>query len=353
MKSPLRQLPRHARGFTLIEMLIVGALIALFASIAIFGVQQQYRSNQRKAIIGEARQLATALDFAYQDIGIFPKISYLQYSTTNIQTLAPIAFPSLGLTGVYADFQQLGIPTNRLLLNDQIVPNWNGPYYSTSNARTNVSQGRGGSRPMFLNSVNQSGGQAVFDWPVDTFNNPYMLYSLNIDPASNTLYFATEEPDPDNPGDIRLNTGNPGATGNFVNAVVSYGTNQVPGGNEFSLLDDSAGERNNTGFPQSATTPWGLRLYAGNMDNNNPPLCLLQASELTTAGGQGGVERANAWSTCYARRVGSAGTLPPRFDIDDGCSSNLPLCPDTPLTNNTYQRVGITDCGSDDIVFTF
>ena len=70
-KSPRRR----RRGFTLIEILIVGALISLLSGIAIFAVKQMYDSNRRKAMFDETRSIGTALHFAYEDLGFFPRLS--------------------------------------------------------------------------------------------------------------------------------------------------------------------------------------------------------------------------------------------------------------------------------------
>ncbi len=82
-RLPIRR-GKATRAFTLIELLIVGALIALFAGLAIFGAQQAYLDNQRKAMIGEARQVATSLDLAYADVNFFPALCFLDKSLTNL-----------------------------------------------------------------------------------------------------------------------------------------------------------------------------------------------------------------------------------------------------------------------------
>ena len=61
------------RAFTLVEMLIVAALIALFAGLAVFNVTEQYELNKQKAAVAECRQIGTSMNFALQDLGFFPK----------------------------------------------------------------------------------------------------------------------------------------------------------------------------------------------------------------------------------------------------------------------------------------
>ncbi|MDK2971240.1 MAG: hypothetical protein PWP23_995 [Candidatus Sumerlaeota bacterium] len=313
------------RAFTLVEMLIVGALIALFAGMAIFGVQQQFRSNQRKAVIGETRQLATALDFAYNDIGLFPKIAFLQNSITTLRIESTREFGNQD--AIFGDFQTHGIASGLQAL---LIPEkWDGPYFSASQSRTRVSQGRGGSRSMQVpNLPTNSFGSNGFSWPVDTFNNPYMLYCLSIDPDSGGLYFTTETAVTDpNSGSTTLvdNLTDASATGNAFNAVVSYGPNQVPGGGEYANIPGNPAD------PPGLGTPYGLRLYTGNPADESTPLLLLGPGLLR---GNEGATRANVWGVSYAN---NAGTSTAGFAQDD----------------NGTTPVGITDVGSDDVVFTF
>ncbi|HRR32158.1 MAG TPA: prepilin-type N-terminal cleavage/methylation domain-containing protein, partial [Candidatus Sumerlaeia bacterium] len=70
----------HKYGFTLVEIVIVAALVALFSGLATFGIQQMLRNNKLKAVIGEARQVGSSLIFAHQDIGFYPSIGFLNMS---------------------------------------------------------------------------------------------------------------------------------------------------------------------------------------------------------------------------------------------------------------------------------
>src|SRR5690606_28279853 len=88
--------PRNQKAFTLVELVIVGALIAIFSGIAIFGVQAQFRNNQRKAIIGETRHVAIALDFAFNDVGFFPKLCFLDDTLLTLQLSGQQAFGGNG-----------------------------------------------------------------------------------------------------------------------------------------------------------------------------------------------------------------------------------------------------------------
>jgi prepilin-type N-terminal cleavage/methylation domain-containing protein len=287
------------RGFTLIELLIVGALIALFAGLAIFGAQQAYLDNQRKAMIGEARQVATALDIAYADVNFFPALAFLDK----------------GLNNLFITAQQEGVPNNGEAILDfmhiYLLPTtgrvqairreWNpGGYFSASQSRSGVSQGRGGSKRMDLQVLGSSIG--VYDWPVDAYGNPWMVYDLNIDRDS---------------GAVSFNLLDPFNSGNYVTAVVSYGRNRVPGGGSLYIGDGVLG-----------TGPENLRLYQGNPDNTSTNL-IYTTNRFTN-------DRAAAWSERDTQNTPGAGVGNlATEDIDGG------------------DPVGITDPGSDDIVYTF
>lgn len=301
------------RAFTLVELLIVGVLIAIFAGLAVINVQQQYVSNQRKAVIGETRQIASALDFAYNDLGFFPKIAFLQDSVTGLRLESERQFGNPDL--IFNVFQGQGIPT--LGRATTIQQQWQGPYFSASSARSRIVQGRGGSRLM---RVTTNPAETGFPWPVDAFNNPYMLYTLNFDGEGGLFFTVNTQDNPTVPET------NPGAVGNAFNAVVSYGRNQVPGGGE---LLSPLGDPNST---ETANNHYGLRLYTGNPESTTQSLRLLNAAELTRQN-VNGARRANVWGTRYAQDAGlGVGFFP---------------------TGDAGEPIGITDIGSDDIVFTF
>src|SRR5688572_29195394 len=71
---------QRRRGFTLVEMLVVSALIALFAGLAVFSITTQLEQNRKKAAVAECRQIATAMSFAHQDLSFFPKLCLLRFN---------------------------------------------------------------------------------------------------------------------------------------------------------------------------------------------------------------------------------------------------------------------------------
>lgn len=293
---------RRAKGFTLLEILIVGALIALFAGLAIFNIQQQFDNNVRKATIGEVKQIATALDFAYNDVGFFPKLCFLDNS---IDTLRQDSFDQFGNeTAIFRFLHALGVDSSPRA--GTVLSSWSGPYFSGGQFRGGAATGRGGTRGMVFNEPGS--GAAEFRWPLDNYNNPYLVYMLDIDRSNPSAPF------------LRFVTDSVGRTGNFTNAVISYGPNQVPGGGVQFVPE---------GDPLAApeASPFGLRVYRGSPGPRGPAYELLAPSQLTPV-------RASAWSVEYYRNVASEATLSQSQNVDG-------------------FAVGMTDAGSDDIVIVF
>jgi type II secretory pathway pseudopilin PulG len=295
-RLPIRR-GKATRAFTLIELLIVGALIALFAGLAIFGAQQAYLDNQRKAMIGEARQVATSLDMAYADVNFFPALCFLDKSLTNLFVTAQQAGGLDNVNNGEDVLQFMHIYLLPTSSREQLIRrDWGGPYFAASQARSGVSQGRGGSREMEL--VNPSGTRGTYSWPLDAYGNPYMVYDLNVDRTTGILSFNLTD---------QFNTGN------FATAVVSYGRNRIPGGPALHAPTDPLIAQN-------------LRLYDGNLNDTGATL-RYDVSELASDG----AALAGAWTT----ETGTPPLARMATDIDTG------------------DEIGITDPGSDDIVFTF
>ncbi len=195
------------KGFTLIEIFIVGALIALFAAMAIINIQGQFETNLRKITIGETREIGTALSFAYQDVGVFPKFSFLNRS---LNMLFQISGPNTLPPG----FDYMGF--NLSILQSRILSNWRGGYFSLAGTRNRIAQGRGGTVRMYIPEL-----QTDLPWPADPWGNPYVLYLLYVDNEGRYDFINSPVQEP-----------------NFFCAVVSYGRNKVPGGTEDTPSND-------------------------------------------------------------------------------------------------------------------
>lgn len=204
MNSAKRVFITTNRAFTLIEMFIVGALIALFAGIAIFNIQGQYLINIRKITIAEVNQIHTALSFIKMDTGVFPKLNFLNKALYHPEISVPVQNGrQLSLPG---DFDYMGYPIG-IGLEATILSEWRGPYYSVSPSRRGVARAVGGIVSMLLPNTG-----IVSDWPADPYGQPYVLYLIRIDAtgALDWVRSATDE-------------------ANYFAAVVSYGRNRIPG----------------------------------------------------------------------------------------------------------------------------
>jgi prepilin-type N-terminal cleavage/methylation domain-containing protein len=186
---------RATGGFTLVEIIIVAALISLFSGLAMFGVQQMLKNSKLKAVIGETRQVGSALTFAHQDIGFYPAIGFLSYNKDFISNNYGWGLiDSMGLTITGLRVQHT-------------YDKWSGPYFAASPTRNQLSyKFRGVVTMLLTNGYN-------IDWPADQWGNPYVLYLFKYIPATASWEFVQtsgEEP-------------------NFWAAVVSYGPDGVPG----------------------------------------------------------------------------------------------------------------------------
>lgn len=304
------------RGFTLIEILIVGALIALFSGLAVISIQQVFQSNVRKAAIGETRQIATALEFANLDTSVFPRLSWLSQSPEGMRLIGT----QIGVgDAIFTRLDINGRLTGAAGAN-RIFNQWDGPYFAVATSRAGTAQGRGGFAYMLFpdlpaNGPNSATGTGGIRWPADPYNNPYVVYMLDIDFNTSQLSFVTDEA-----------VGNQPATrkGNYVNAVVSYGPNNYPGGTEFNRVPYEGADQSSIG-----PGPYALRLYRGRPDFRPPAKGVVTHQYLTQ--NELNIPRANAWSQDFFTNV-PGGNQP---------------------QDENGNPVGITDTASDDIVFEF
>ena len=198
------------KGFTLVEIFIVGVLIALFAGMAIFNIQEVFKQNLRKACIADVRQVGTALSFAKQDIDFFPRICFLELSLKGL------------LDKVYNlnHIHSMGFANTQLSARTAI--DWKGAYFASSLSRNRISQGRGGVVTMICPDTFPGPGMRSnpprFDWPADPWERPYVLYIIKNQQKGEQFIpaFITD----------------PMEEGDRLTAVVSYGPNKVPGGSE-------------------------------------------------------------------------------------------------------------------------
>ena len=66
----MKTINKSAKGFTLVEIMIVVVIIGLLAAMAIPAFQKVRQASQDKAVLNNARQLAAAADQFYLENGV-------------------------------------------------------------------------------------------------------------------------------------------------------------------------------------------------------------------------------------------------------------------------------------------
>lgn len=227
------------KAFTLIEMLIVAALLAIFASLAIINMSTQLNLNKQKAAVAECRQIATALSFVNDDMSLFPKLNFLRFNIGNLETEGMPGGPWINNAG----FEMYGNVVGDL--GTRLKRGWKGSYLAPNSDKLVNMQ------------FNVNGVQKVEKWPADPWGNPYVVYLLYTNPNATT----DQERE-------RFIDG-AGKTPNWSALVVSYGRNRVPGLKDLSL-------------PQEVAARVPLRLYNETADPTT--FVLLDAQQLNGAG---------------------------------------------------------------------
>jgi prepilin-type N-terminal cleavage/methylation domain-containing protein len=295
-------------GFTLIEILIVAALIALLSGIAAINIQRAYVDNQRKATYGELHNVATAVSFAMQDTTIIPKLCFLSQNTLFIAPPDPAypldpglyllsGFDYYGRTGQY-DINQSPSLVNR------VVKNWGQgigaqAYFAAGEGRKGLFQGRRGGLtimeiPNIYNPmVTPPGKPAQYSWPADAWGRPYVLYILyqyGVDSSGQPIVDFIDRPT---------------RVPNYTLAVVSYGPNGIPGGSaNYTAADISIGQQ--------------LWLFERADPASGADYRALTPTELTQpdgvlGGGDGISDRVQVWS--FEKLGGGDGVYPGIVDI--------------------------------------
>ncbi|MGI8906589.1 MAG: type II secretion system protein [Candidatus Sumerlaeaceae bacterium] len=195
----------HQRGFTLVEMLVVAALIAIFAGLAVFNITAQLEREKSKAAVAEARSIATGMSFAYDDLGFYPKIGLLRFNLDNV-------FEFLKGTGFDSAEYHSYIVGNQDI---RMRKKWRQNYMASSGPDKTV-----------VMHYTSNGVAKALDWPADPWGNPYVGYFIKTIPAVDG-----QEPKQ------KFIEGS-GDKANFTAAIVSYGRNRVPGLRDNALSSD-------------------------------------------------------------------------------------------------------------------
>ncbi len=210
-------------GFTLLEIIVVAALISLLSGIAVISIRTLYERAQINTTRAEVGQISKALSFAHQDTGIFPKFHVLEQPVTVLED--EDIFPPEALENIH----YIGMDLRQADMR-RILERWNGPYWGVSVRRNNPPVNVG---PDGLIGTDEDEIPYNFLLPIDPFGNPYVLYLLTYDPdhelsdehGVRPIQSPSEDPD-------------------FMCAVVSYGPSGLPGGDpDIERLDNSTETR--------------------------------------------------------------------------------------------------------------
>jgi prepilin-type N-terminal cleavage/methylation domain-containing protein len=196
------------KGFTLVEILIVAALIALFSGMAIISTSYMVQQSKRKSAVADARTLASVLSISHMNLGFFPKLGYLSLALTQIQyrqTQTIEEAPKLP-----PDFDVIGFDSPSIHAS-RVFEAWGGPYYPSSASRKSLTGGKGYSVRMQMPTNAVNGEPVIVDWPADPWGSPYVVYLLSN--KSDGLGWVTS----------------PFMKPDYFAAVVSYGPDGIPG----------------------------------------------------------------------------------------------------------------------------
>ncbi len=96
---------RSAKGFTLIEMLIVVAIIAILASIIIVGLGPAQQSGRDARRLSDLQSIQNALQLYYQKCGFYPGVASCGSAFTPPSNWAGLvtALQSVGVTNIPND----------------------------------------------------------------------------------------------------------------------------------------------------------------------------------------------------------------------------------------------------------
>ena len=215
----IRAAARHAvGGFTLVEMLVVLAVIAILISILVPVLSWAQARARVTATAGDMRSIALALDAYHADFGMYPNSGLATSSAPN---------------GLYPDGSNYAIPPYRAdeLLAEALIGYLPGALDGAPALPAGASTPYPGYTPEAANTLEETKGFAML--PYHRVYGPYAdIGSTNLtevpatawnDPSAALYYFADAFPPRDGAG---INFGNPGKL--LPNPILYFSANPTP-----------------------------------------------------------------------------------------------------------------------------
>lgn len=214
--SVRRRRPARGKGFTLIEMLIVAALIVIFSTIAIFSMQELMVSSRRKAAIADLRTIAHTMSAAHMDLAFFPKIGYLAYPLDGADPIGGVRRGTASNPELPPRFDALGYLGATNPISRRVINNWRGPYLPDSSSRSVLSYSPYAyTSTMRIPNPDAGEDDEIMAWPCDPWGSPYVAYLLHTEEGVREDWIVE-----------------PTEKANYKAIVVSYGRNMIPGGSD-------------------------------------------------------------------------------------------------------------------------
>ncbi|HNY26568.1 MAG TPA: prepilin-type N-terminal cleavage/methylation domain-containing protein [Candidatus Sumerlaeota bacterium] len=216
---------RSSSGFTLIEILVICAILAILSSILITNVRQQMEQAERKATFADARSVANALTTAQFDVGFYPRVGYLNF------TVPELKLASGSPTVLPPSLDTMGFPDALLTSKiGTIYTEWGkgGSYLSFGAERASMAPGGSVGYLCKMSIPGLSSSHNPIKWPADPWGNPYVVYLIKI--VDNQAMAGPGVVTSSKTGAQYSWISGPFDNPTYKALVVSYGPNGYPGG---------------------------------------------------------------------------------------------------------------------------
>ena len=223
----------NKRGFSLIEIMIVSALLAIFAGIAMINISRLYQANKTRASRGDLKMFAEAVEFFVNDIDFYPKLNYLMNAEPIV--LEP-TYTQAQQDEALRNIHYMGFDVSHL--KRRLDREWRGKYVGISPGRT-----------CRMNIASAAYPPMWVDYPKDFWGNPYVIYLLKtnyrVPQGVSFLEDASDEPNYDV---LMVGYGQDKFPGSFTNPTAPHQSVEVArkedqrlfvklGGNQFQMLN--------------------------------------------------------------------------------------------------------------------